>query len=311
MQPGIWMCCAPPWATASLTYLGFSYGTLLGATYAGLFPTHVRAMVLDGALDPADVADHSGATSRRLLSTVSCSSSSPPAPAPASAPWTPGENLAAAFQALLQQVRADSARRPSTPPGPSARRSCCTAPRPRCTRRDLERPGRRPPGRQPGRRHRPPRAVRRCTPAGEPTGATATCSRPTPPSTACKRPPRRWRPSIAAAPGRRGGRARVRPARHRRSGGVRGLARPGDRDGRRPSGPPGRRRSWWSAAPATRSRRTAGPSRWRVSWPMACCSPGSATATPPTRPAPASARGSTGYLITLATPPPDTRCSSQ
>ncbi|MGH9066050.1 MAG: alpha/beta hydrolase, partial [Acidimicrobiales bacterium] len=35
-----------------LSYLGFSYGTLLGATYAGLFPTHVRAMALDGALDP-------------------------------------------------------------------------------------------------------------------------------------------------------------------------------------------------------------------------------------------------------------------
>ena len=33
-------------------YLGASYGTLLGATYAGLFPTHVRRMVLDGALDP-------------------------------------------------------------------------------------------------------------------------------------------------------------------------------------------------------------------------------------------------------------------
>jgi len=38
---------------AKLTYLGFSYGTLLGATYASLFPTHVRAMVLDGAVDPA------------------------------------------------------------------------------------------------------------------------------------------------------------------------------------------------------------------------------------------------------------------
>ena len=34
-----------------LTYLGFSYGTLLGATYAQDFPTHVRAMVLDGAID--------------------------------------------------------------------------------------------------------------------------------------------------------------------------------------------------------------------------------------------------------------------
>ena len=34
-------------------YLGFSYGTLLGATYAELFPTRIRAMVLDGVLDPA------------------------------------------------------------------------------------------------------------------------------------------------------------------------------------------------------------------------------------------------------------------
>lgn len=36
-----------------LDYLGASYGTLLGATYADLFPTHVRRMVLDGAIDPA------------------------------------------------------------------------------------------------------------------------------------------------------------------------------------------------------------------------------------------------------------------
>jgi pimeloyl-ACP methyl ester carboxylesterase len=35
-----------------LTYLGYSYGTLLGATYAQLFPQNVRALVLDGAVDP-------------------------------------------------------------------------------------------------------------------------------------------------------------------------------------------------------------------------------------------------------------------
>jgi pimeloyl-ACP methyl ester carboxylesterase len=35
-----------------LTYLGYSYGTLLGATYAHLFPQKVRALVLDGAVDP-------------------------------------------------------------------------------------------------------------------------------------------------------------------------------------------------------------------------------------------------------------------
>ena len=35
-----------------LTYLGYSYGTLLGAVYAQLFPTNIRALVLDGAVDP-------------------------------------------------------------------------------------------------------------------------------------------------------------------------------------------------------------------------------------------------------------------
>jgi pimeloyl-ACP methyl ester carboxylesterase len=35
-----------------LSYLGFSYGTLLGAVYAQLFPERIRAMVLDGAVDP-------------------------------------------------------------------------------------------------------------------------------------------------------------------------------------------------------------------------------------------------------------------
>jgi pimeloyl-ACP methyl ester carboxylesterase len=40
-----------------LTYLGFSYGTYLGETYAHLFPTHIRAMVLDAVLDPTLSAD--------------------------------------------------------------------------------------------------------------------------------------------------------------------------------------------------------------------------------------------------------------
>ena len=33
-------------------YLGKSYGTYLGTWYAQLFPSHVRALVLDGAIDP-------------------------------------------------------------------------------------------------------------------------------------------------------------------------------------------------------------------------------------------------------------------
>jgi pimeloyl-ACP methyl ester carboxylesterase len=35
-----------------LTYLGYSYGTTLGSTYAELFPENVRALVLDAAVDP-------------------------------------------------------------------------------------------------------------------------------------------------------------------------------------------------------------------------------------------------------------------
>ncbi|MDR7385386.1 alpha/beta fold hydrolase [Promicromonospora iranensis] len=35
-----------------LTYVGYSYGTILGATYGKLFPENVRALVLDGTVDP-------------------------------------------------------------------------------------------------------------------------------------------------------------------------------------------------------------------------------------------------------------------
>ncbi len=40
-----------------LSYVGYSYGTRLGATYAELFPENVRALVLDAAVDPSDDAD--------------------------------------------------------------------------------------------------------------------------------------------------------------------------------------------------------------------------------------------------------------
>ncbi len=35
-----------------LNFVGFSYGTLLGATYANIFPHRTRAMVIDGNVDP-------------------------------------------------------------------------------------------------------------------------------------------------------------------------------------------------------------------------------------------------------------------
>ena len=40
-----------------LTYLGFSYGTFLGENYAHIFPTRVRALALDGVIDPTLTPD--------------------------------------------------------------------------------------------------------------------------------------------------------------------------------------------------------------------------------------------------------------
>ena len=37
-----------------LSYAGYSYGSFLGTTYANLFPSRVRAVVVDGVLDPID-----------------------------------------------------------------------------------------------------------------------------------------------------------------------------------------------------------------------------------------------------------------
>src|SRR4029079_15375027 len=41
-----------------LTYLGFSYGTLIGSLYAERFPDRIRAMALDGAIDPSLDLEH-------------------------------------------------------------------------------------------------------------------------------------------------------------------------------------------------------------------------------------------------------------
>lgn len=54
-----------------LTYVGYSYGTLIGAMYADRYPKRVRALVLDGAVDPSqDVAarsrDKAAATEQAL-----------------------------------------------------------------------------------------------------------------------------------------------------------------------------------------------------------------------------------------------------
>lgn len=87
-----------------LTYIGFSYGTYLGAVYAKMFPTHIRAMVLDGALDPAlgPVAsiDAQAASLDAELGAFlrTCASGS--------CGWSTGPRPLAAFESLLARVRA-------------------------------------------------------------------------------------------------------------------------------------------------------------------------------------------------------------
>ena len=51
---------------AKLTYAGYSYGSYLGSTYANLFPGKVRALVVDGVLDPVAWATGRGDQARTL-----------------------------------------------------------------------------------------------------------------------------------------------------------------------------------------------------------------------------------------------------
>lgn len=89
---------------AKLSYIGFSYGTYLGATYAELFPTHIRAMVLDGAVNPAKDAitanieqaagfdKELGAFFAWCQTATVCS-------------WRPGGDLHAAYDAIVSRIR--------------------------------------------------------------------------------------------------------------------------------------------------------------------------------------------------------------
>ncbi len=93
---------------AKLNYLGFSYGTFLGATYAQEYPTHIRAMVLDGAEDPslsaiASVDTQAAAVDAELASFFDWCAT----PANACA-WKPAGGrpaMRAAVVALVAQVR--------------------------------------------------------------------------------------------------------------------------------------------------------------------------------------------------------------
>jgi pimeloyl-ACP methyl ester carboxylesterase len=90
---------------AQLTFLGHSYGTLLGATYAELYPTHVRAMVLDGAIDPAEDTDQMAVDQAESFEAeldaffAWCASTT-------SCPWRPTGDPTAAVLSLIDRSRA-------------------------------------------------------------------------------------------------------------------------------------------------------------------------------------------------------------
>ena len=90
-----------------LDYLGASYGTFLGATYADLFPTHVRRMVLDGAIDPALSNEQLDARSGRRLRDGRCTPTSRTASREGTASWaTRSPRAGRRIRQLLDQIDA-------------------------------------------------------------------------------------------------------------------------------------------------------------------------------------------------------------
>jgi pimeloyl-ACP methyl ester carboxylesterase len=99
-----------------LSYLGYSYGTYLGALYADRFPSHVRAMVLDGAVDPAldataeQIQQAQGFEQDLDLFLQSCASDT-------TCPFHRGGNTAAAYDALRARIGATPVRAPGAGKG--------------------------------------------------------------------------------------------------------------------------------------------------------------------------------------------------
>jgi pimeloyl-ACP methyl ester carboxylesterase len=95
---------------SQLTYLGKSYGTYLGAWYAQLFPHRVRALVLDGAVDP-DTSSLQATIAQAQGFQVAFGSFAAWCLASAGCPFRPGSSVAAA----MAQVEALIARANSAP----------------------------------------------------------------------------------------------------------------------------------------------------------------------------------------------------
>ncbi|MFD9906125.1 alpha/beta hydrolase [Streptomyces sp. NPDC059063] len=104
-----------------LAYVGASYGTFLGATYAGLFPGRVGRLVLDGAMDPSLTArrmnlDQTAGFETAFQSFAKDCVARPDCPLGRKDPADAGKRLKSFFATL------DSAPIPAGDPGPSGGR---------------------------------------------------------------------------------------------------------------------------------------------------------------------------------------------
>ena len=88
-----------------ISYIGLSYGTFLGQVYANLFPTHVRAMVLDGVsnadLGPQALLLAQAKSVERAIDAFLANCAAQP-----SCAFHSGGRPAAAFDALVARIHA-------------------------------------------------------------------------------------------------------------------------------------------------------------------------------------------------------------
>ena len=276
-----------------LTYLGKSYGTYLGAWYAQLFPHRVRALVLDGAVDPATssldatVAQAQGfqgafgSFAAWCLAAAGCPLGRSVAGAEAkvealitranSAPLANrlGDGQVADGAMLLYGVADALYSRSTWPTLEAALASAFAGDGTGLLELANQLYGRNPNGTY-------------STLANAVT-AIDCLDRPWPRSPAPGSPRRRRLPRLP--------RCSARPSSGAAWPAPTGRSRPTRNLG---SGPRARRPSWSSARCATRPRPTSGRRPWPATWPPACCSAGTATVTPPTaKAAPAWTRSST------------------
>ena len=72
---GIWIGSRQAVGDAKLSYYGVSYGSMLGQTYANMFPGNFRALVIDGVLDP--IAWTTGAAGEQGLTVLDAAAQRP------------------------------------------------------------------------------------------------------------------------------------------------------------------------------------------------------------------------------------------